>query len=132
MRMLLYAKIPHETFNANVGVLTVNTNDVRISSNKRTGSVPVTVSANVPLRSGVKLDPSLNTVFKDATTTFAAIIAPFALCQGPAPMRSRALIGRPSLPIALMYARHVRPGAAAAPDAAASWAHHASAPASPP
>src|SRR5436309_5596002 len=80
----LTTTVPHETFNANVGVLTVNTNDVRISSNKRTGSVPVTVSANVPLRSGVKLDPSLNTVFKDATTTFAdRAVAPYAYTTGP-------------------------------------------------
>src|SRR3989475_275937 len=80
----LTTTVPHETFNANVGVLTVNTNDVRISSNHRTGSVPVTVSANVPLRSGVKLDPSLQTVFKDATTTFAdQAVSPYPYTTGP-------------------------------------------------
>src|SRR4051812_19448821 len=64
--------------------------------------------------------------------TVAAIIAPFALCHGPVPMRSRALMGRPSGPVALRYARHCLPGATAVPDAAASSVQRASAPANPP
>src|SRR6188472_2015518 len=57
----------------------------------------------------------------------------FALYQGPAPMRSRALTaGWPLAAVVLRYASHVRPYAGGAPAAFASIAQFASAPARPP
>src|SRR4051794_985014 len=58
---------------------------------------------------------------------------PLELYQGPGPIRSRALTaGCPLAAVVLRYARHVRVAAPAAPDAFASAAQCASAPASPP
>jgi hypothetical protein len=66
------------------------------------------------------------------SATVAAMRAPFALCHGPVPMRSRALIALPSGAVPLRYARQMRPAATFVPDAAARCAQCASAPSNPP
>ncbi len=48
---------PAESMSGNVGILTVNSNDVRISTNEIGGAVPVSVTANVPIRGAIQRDP---------------------------------------------------------------------------
>ncbi|MFQ5907303.1 MAG: S8 family serine peptidase [Thermoplasmata archaeon] len=48
---------PAESMSGNVGILTVNSNDVRVSTNDIAGVAPVSVTANVPIRGAIQRDP---------------------------------------------------------------------------
>lgn len=77
---------PAESMGGNVGIMTVNTDDVRISTTELAGSFPITLSANVPLRSAVQPDPANPTVAqtKDVVTEWTDLpITPYAYTGGP-------------------------------------------------
>lgn len=60
----LRTTVPGEAFQGNLGIMTVNSDVVRISSNDRAGSAPITVSATVPLRAAAQVDAAGNAVLE--------------------------------------------------------------------
>ncbi|NIN69793.1 MAG: hypothetical protein GTO63_34955 [Anaerolineae bacterium] len=77
---------PAESMGGNVGIMTVNTDDVRISTMDLSGSFPITVTANVPLRSAIQPDPSDPTepLTKDVVTEWTDLpITPYPYTGGP-------------------------------------------------
>jgi len=67
----LKTTVPGEAFTGNVGIMTVNSDDIRVSSHDLSGEIPLSVSADVPLRSAVAVDASGGARTKTVTTAIA-------------------------------------------------------------
>jgi hypothetical protein len=64
----LRTTVPGEPMQASIGIMTTNTDDVRVSSNHAAGAIPVTITSQVPMRSAFQVDASGALVLKTNTT----------------------------------------------------------------
>jgi len=64
----LRTTVPHEAMQGNLGIMTTSSDDMRLSTNDAKGSLPVTISSQVPLRSAFAVDPTGALVLEPVST----------------------------------------------------------------